>query len=162
MAWTASAIFRETITHLLDRTETFDLDTDAFKVALYNDSITPNKDAAEIGYAEASSVWVSAVPNQVIDSSGGGTDWPAGGRPLVNPDITNPAAGVIMFDADNTASAGATTDIASAMGAFVYDDTLLTPDDPGVSYHWFTTAQSVTNGTFTVVWHANGLFRITV
>jgi hypothetical protein len=34
--------------------------------------------------------------------------------------------------------------------------------DPGVSYNWFGSAQSVTNGTFTVVWHANGIFRITV
>jgi hypothetical protein len=67
-----------------------------------------------------------------------------------------------MLDADNTASAGATADIASAMGCLVYDDTLTTPDDPGVSYNWFGAAQSVTNGTFTVVWHANGIFRITV
>jgi hypothetical protein len=48
------------------------------------------------------------------------------------------------------------------MGCLVYDDTLTTPDDPGVCYNWFGSAQSVTNGTFTVVWHANGLFRITV
>jgi hypothetical protein len=103
------------------------------------------------------------VPNQVVDSSGGGTDWPAGGRPLVNPDVTITVANVIMFDADNTASAGATTDIASAMGAFVYDDTITTPvADAGICFNWFTTAQSVTNGTFTVVWHANGIFRITV
>jgi len=57
---------------------------------------------------------------------------------------------------------GATTDIASAMGALVYNDTSTTPDDQGVSFNWFTTAQSVTNGTFTVVWHSNGIFRITV
>jgi hypothetical protein len=160
MAWTASGIFREMVTHSFDRTEVFDLDTDAFKCALFNNSITPDKDATATGYNEATGQWL--VANEVIDSSGGGTDWPAGGRSLVNPDITNPGAGIIMLDADNTASAGATADIASAMGALVYDDTLTTPDDPGVSYNWFGTAQSVTNGTFTVVWHANGIFRITV
>jgi len=160
MAWTASAIFREMVAHSFDRTEVFDLDTDAFKVALFNNSVTPDRDETETGYNEASGQFL--VANEVIDSSGGGTDWPTGGRPLVNPDITVVAGGIIQFDADNTASAGATTDIAAAMGCLVYDDTLTTPDDPGVSYHWFTTAQSVTNGTFTVVWHANGLFRITV
>lgn len=160
MAWTASAIFREMVTHSFDRTEVFDLDTDAFKVALFNNSITPDKDAANTGYNEASGVWL--VANEVVDSSGGGTDWPAGGRPLVTPDITNPASGVIMFDAPDTASAGATTDITGAHGALVYDDTLTTPDDPGVSYNYFGGAQGVTNGTFTVIWHANGIWRITV
>jgi hypothetical protein len=161
MAWTASAIFREMVTGALDRTTLFDLDTDAFKCALFNNSITPDKDATLTGYNEAAGQWL--VANEVIDSSGGGTDWPAGGRSLTTVDVSNPAAGVVMFDADNTASAGATTDIASAMGCLVYDDTIATPAvDPGVSYNWFTTAQSVTNGTFTVVWHANGIFRITV
>jgi hypothetical protein len=160
MAWTASAIFRQMVTHAFDRTEVFDLDTDSFKVALFNDSITPDKDSAITGYNEATGQWL--VANEIIDSSGGGTDWPTGGRPLVSPDVTNPATGVVMLDADNTASAGATADIASAMGCLVYDDTLTTPDDPGVCYNWFGSAQSVTNGTFTVVWHANGLFRITV
>jgi hypothetical protein len=161
MAWSASAIFRQMVTHAFDRTEVFDLDTDSFKAALFNDSITPDKDSALTGYDEGGGQWVASV-NEVVDSSGGGTDWPAGGRPLVNPDVSNPATGVIMFDADNTASAGATADIASAMGVLVYDDTLTTPDDPGVSYNWFGTAQSVTNGTFTVVWHGNGILRITV
>jgi hypothetical protein len=160
MAWTASAIFREMPTQAFDRSEVFDLDTDAHKVALFNNSITPDKDATLTGYNEAAGQWL--VANEVIDSSGGGTDWPAGGRPLVNPVVSNPGAGIIMFDADNTASAGATTDIAAAMGCHVYDSTLTTPSNPGLCYLWFTTAQSVTNGTFTVVYHANGLFRITV
>jgi len=161
MAWTGSSIFRQAVHHSLDRTEPFDLDTDAFLVALFNNSITPDKDATLTGYAEAGGQWVTGA-NNIFDSSGGGTDWPAIGRPLVNPDITVVAGGIVKFDADNTASAGATTDIAAAMGCLVYDDTMTTPADAGVSFHWFTTAQSVTNGTFTVVWHANGIFQITV
>jgi hypothetical protein len=160
MAWTASGIFREFVTHAFDRTEVFDLDTDTLKCALFNNSITPDKDAAITGYNEATGQWL--VANEVIDTSGGGTDWPTGGRPVPNPDVTNPATGVIMLDADNISSAGATTDIANAMGCQIYDDTLTTPDDPGVCFNWFGTAQSVTNGTFTVVPHVNGLARITV
>jgi hypothetical protein len=159
MAWGGSAWFREGLTHMLDRTEIFDLDTDSFKAALFNNSITPDKDAAVTGYNEATGQWL--VANEVIDTSGGGTDWPAAGRPIANPDVTNPASGVIMFDADNTASAGATADISNARGVLVYDDTLTTPDDPGVTFNDFGTAQTVTNGTFTVVYHASGIGRIT-
>ena len=131
MAWTASAIFRQFVADAFDRTTAFDLDTDAFKSALFNNSITPDKDAAGAtrGYNGAAGQWL--VANEVIDSSGGGTDWPAAGRSLVNPDVTTPATGVVMFDADNTASAGATADIASAMGCLIYDDTISTPNaDP--------------------------------
>ena len=58
-------------------------------------------------------------------------------------------------------SAGAT--ITNAYGVLVYDDTLATPvADQGVCYNYLGGANSVTNGVFTVVWHANGIFRITL
>ena len=59
----------------------------------------------------------------------------------------------------STAS-GSTADIANAYGALVYDNTIA--GDPGICFNYFGGANSVTNGTFTVVWHANGIFRITV
>ncbi len=34
--------------------------------------------------------------------------------------------------------------------------------DQGVCFNYFGGAQTVTGGTFTIVWHANGLFRFTV
>ncbi len=34
--------------------------------------------------------------------------------------------------------------------------------DQGVCYNYFGGAQSVTAGTFTIVWNANGIFRITL
>lgn len=159
MTWSASAIFREFVTDALANAVAYDLSgtPDTFTVALFNNSITPDKDSALTGYNEGSSQWTTA--NEVIDTTGGGTDWPAGGVNLASPALSNPASGVVMFDGTDTAS-GATADISNAHGCLVYDNTLT--GDPGICFNYFGGANSVTNGTFTVVWHANGVFRITV
>jgi hypothetical protein len=159
MAWSASAIFREFITDALANAVAYDLSgtPDTITTALYNNSVTPDKDSALTGYNEGSSQWVTA--NEVIDTTGGGTDWPAAGVNVASPALTNPSSGVIMFDGTDTAS-GATADIANAFGCLVYDNTL--SGDPGICFNYFGGANSVTNGTFTVIWHANGIFRITV
>lgn len=159
MAWSASAIFREFVTDSLANAVAYDLSgtPDTITAALYNNSITPDKDSALTGYNEGSSQWVTA--NEVIDTTGGGTDWPAAGVNVASPALTNPSSGVIMFDGTDTAS-GSTADIANAYGALVYDNTL--SGDPGICFNYFGGANSVTNGTFTIVWHANGIFRITV
>jgi hypothetical protein len=159
MAWSASAIFREFVTDALANAVAYDLSgtPDTITAALYNNSITPDKDSALTGYNEGSSQWVTA--NEVIDTTGGGTDWPAAGVNVASPALTNPSSGVVMFDGTDTAS-GATADIANAYGCLVYDNTIA--GDPGICFNYFGGANSVTNGTFTVVWHANGIFRITV
>jgi len=160
MTWSDSRIFREFVTDAVANAVAYDLSgtgVDTFKVALYNNSITPDRDSALTGYNEGSSQWVTA--NEVIDSTGGGTDWPAAGVSLASPAISNVAGGIVMWDGTDTAS-GATADISTAHGCLVYDDTLA--GKPGICFNYFGGANSVTNGTFTVVWHANGLFRITV
>ncbi|MGA1346257.1 MAG: hypothetical protein ACO35E_09855 [Ilumatobacteraceae bacterium] len=156
MAWSASAIFRALVTDALENTAALDLNSDTFKVALYNNSITPDNDATAANSAYNAGQWANT--NEVSESG----QWAAGGVALGNPDITNPSSGVIMFDGDDTAS-GSAADLANVYGCLVYDDTLSTPvADQGVCYNYFGGANSVTNGTFTVVWAANGLFRITV
>lgn len=156
MAWSASAIFRALVTDALENTAALDLNSDTFKVALYNNSITPDKDATAANSAYNAGQWANT--NEVSESG----QWAAGGVALGNPDITNPSSGVVMFDGDDTAS-GSAADLANVYGCLVYDDTLSTPvADQGVCYNYFGGANSVTNGTFTVVWAANGLFRITV
>jgi hypothetical protein len=48
-------------------------------------------------------------------------------------------------------------------GCLVYDDTLTTPvADQGLSYHYFGGTQSVTSGTFTIVWNASGILSLTL
>lgn len=154
MAFTASGIFRESITEMLLNTVAYTLNTDAHKVALYNNTGTPDKDAAGVlnTYNGAASAWV--VANEVTDA----TNWVAGGRALVTPTVTNPSTGVIMFDAVDTAGGGNVT-LSGVMGCLVYDTTVASQ---GLCFNWFGGAQSVTAGTFTIVWSANGIFRLTV
>jgi hypothetical protein len=68
-----------------------------------------------------------------------------------------------MFDA-NDLTGSATITITNAFGLFVYDDTITagTVAKQGVSYNYFGGGQSVTAGTFSVLFHANGVNRFTL
>lgn len=158
MAWANSKIFRPFLADVLGNTAAFDLDADTFKVALYDNDITPSQDVTSANSAYNAGQWVT-TGNEVSET----TEWPVGGRPLVSPTVNSATAATVFFDASDTASAGATADLANVYGCLVYDDTLTTPvADQGVCFNYFGGAQSVTNGTFTIVWHANGIFRFTI
>lgn len=157
MAWSASKIFAATIKDALDRTNAFDFDGDTFKVALYDNDITPDNTVAAANSAYNAAQWV-ATGNEVSD----GVEWDAGGEPLVSPDITV-STSTIKWDATDTVSGGTSATLANVYGCLVYDDTLTTPvADQGVCYNYFGGTNSVTDGTFTVVWSANGIFTISV
>ena len=159
MAWSASAIFRAFLTDALENTAAFDLGgtPDSFKAALFDNDIIPDNDVTAANSAFGVDQWVSAG-NEVFEAG----QWATGGVALTSPDISNPAGDVVMFDAADTAS-GSAADLANVYGCLVYDDTLAAPvADQGVCYNYFGGANSVVNGTFTVVWHANGIFRITL
>lgn len=158
MAWSASAIFRQAVADMLGNVTAMDLDADAPKVALYNNSITPDKDAtaALSAYNAGTSQWLTA--NEVYQAG----QWAQAGVTLTSPTLTTPTSGVVMFDGADTASGAAAT-LANVYGALVYDDTLTTPvADQGICFNYFGGVNSVTSGTFTVVWNTNGIFRITV
>lgn len=132
------------------------LEANTLKAALYNNSITPDKNATAANTGYNAGQWATA--NEVSD----GTNWDAGGEPLASKAITY-STGYAMFDAADTAQGGATCTLSNVYGCLVYNDsTTAGIVDQGVTYHYFGGAQSVTAGTFTIVWHANGLFRITV
>lgn len=156
MAWSVSAIFRAMVLDGLGNTTALDLDADSPKVALYNNSITPDKDATSANSAYNAGQWATA--NEVFQAG----QWAQGGVALTSRTWTNPASGVSMLDAADTASGSAAT-LASVFGVQVYDDTLTTPvADQGICFNYLGGSNSVTGGTFTVVWHANGIMRITV
>jgi hypothetical protein len=160
MAFTASGVFREWVVgpmYQASGTGYTGLDSDTVKVALYNNTGTPDKDAAVGSTGYNTGAWATA--NEVIDA----TNWVAGGRALAGKGFTTPAAGVSMFDATDLAGGGNVT-LSGVMGCLVYDDTIPagTVADQGHCYNYFGGAQSVTAGTFTIVWNANGLSRITV
>ncbi len=157
MAWANSRMFRAFVADVFQNTAPFDFDTDVPKAALYNTTPTPNQDvtAALSAYAAATSQWVTA--NEVTDAN-----WPAGGRPLTGTVFHGAdTAGTVWYDAADTAGAGNVT-VAGVFGCLVHDDTLTAPvADQGVSYHYFGGTQGVTAGTFTIVWHVNGIWRFT-
>lgn len=132
------------------------LEANTLKAALYDNDITPDKDAAIGSTAYNTGAWAISG-NEVSD----GTNWDAGGEPLTSVAMTS-GAGFCMLDAADTPQSGASTTLANVYGCLVYNDsTTANPVDQGVTYHYFGGSQSVTAGSFTIVWHANGLFRIT-
>lgn len=156
MAWTNSKIFSAFVTDLMNNTTAMDLNTDAaLKAALFDNTITPSQIVASASSAYGTGVWASGG---VFDASG----WPAVGR-----DLASVASGfstnVYTFDAADTVSANGTTTLVNAYGALVYDDTIATPvADQGICYNYFGGANSVTSGTFTVVWNAAGILTLTL
>jgi len=161
MAWTASKVFRSFVNDVILQnaaTGYGGLDADVVKVLLYDDSITPVQDTtlATSAYTGAGSVWTATEPPQQFDAAG----WPAGGLTLGTQTVSNPAAGTVMFDGADRASTANVT-ITNAVGVYLFDDTITAATaDVGVCYNWFGGPSSVTAGTFTAVFHANGIFRI--
>jgi len=161
MSWATagSAMFREWPNGLTAKSATGfgGLTTDTLKAALFNNTTAPDKDAAVGSTGYNTGQWVTA--NEVTD----GTNWHAGGETVTGTALSTPSSGVVMFDATDTPQAGTTTTLASVYGCLVYDSTITagTVAKQGVTFHDFGGTQSVTAGTFTIVWHANGLWRIT-
>lgn len=154
----ASSVFREwnVMTLQVSGTGYTGLDSDAVKGALFGNSVTPDKDAAVASTGFNTGTWTTG--NEVTDA----TNWVSGGRALASKTFTTPATGVCMLDAADLAGGGTVT-ITNAYGIFVYDDAITagTVADQGVCFNSFGGPASVTAGSFTVQWHANGLARWT-
>jgi hypothetical protein len=159
VAWSASAIFREWMIQMYQVSGTgyTGLDSDTVNCALFNNTVTPDKDAAVGSTGYNTGTWTTA--NEVTDA----TNWVAGGRALASKTFTAPATGTMMFDAADLAGGGNVT-LTNAFGTLVYDNTITagTVAKQGASYHYFGGGQSVTAGTFTIIWNANGIHRWTM
>jgi hypothetical protein len=152
MAWTDSKVFQQFLEDCVLNDLAFDLTADTFKAALYNNSITPDNDTGDTNTAYNAGQWANT--NEVTEVG----QWAAGGVSLASTSVNIATADVVFWDANDTAS-GSAADLANVYGCLVYDDTL---SDRGVCYNYFGGANSVVNGTFTVVWSANGIWRATL
>jgi hypothetical protein len=156
MVWTDSHVFRAAVADVFGNVTAMDFDADSFKVALYNNSITPDNDVTSVNSAYNAGQWATA--QEVFQA----VQWPQAGVVLTGQSLNSGTADTVFFDANDTSSGSAAT-LASVFGCLVYDDTLTTPvADQGASFNYFGGTNSVTNGTFTVVWHANGIWRATM
>jgi hypothetical protein len=156
MAWTNSKIFTSFLTDVLNNTTAMDLNTDALlEAALYDNTITPDQTVASANSAYAAGVWAGG---HVLDASG----WPSIGRPLASVTSTF-STNVYTFDAADTVSANTTTTLVNAYGVLIYDHSIASPvADQGICFNYFGGTNSVTSGTFTIVWNASGLFALTL
>ena len=154
MAWTGSKVFARTVSDMLDNIAAFDFGSDVPKVALYNNTPTPDNTVVSASTAYNVGQWATA--NEVFQAG----QWAQGGVALSGTSLTV-GASATTYDANDTASGSAAT-LANVFGVQVYDDTLTTPvADQGVCYNYLGGANSVTGGSFTVVWNSLGIFRAT-
>jgi hypothetical protein len=152
MAWSNSKIFLALIEDALENTDAKALNSDAFKVALYDNDITPDQTVATASTVFNAGQWVSAG-NEVFD----GAEWATGGVALTAVTSTR-ASNVYSFDAADSPSTGSSATLANVFGCLVYDTTV---SNRGVSYHYFGGVQRVTDGTFTVIW-GTAIFQLTL
>ena len=148
---TSSKMFVATIEAVLEQTAAIDTDSDTFKIALYNDSISaPDATVALASTAYGAGVWAA---NEVSDS----TEWPSGGQALGSV-ASSIASNVWTFDAADEVSDGTSATLADVRGCLIYDDDI---SDYGLCFLSFGGANAVTDGTFTVQFGA-GICTITV
>jgi hypothetical protein len=162
MAWANSKVFEEWIIGPMlqaSGTAYTGLDSDTIKAALFDDTITPDNDAAVASTGFNTGVWLATEPPQQFDAAG----WATGGLALTAKTFTTPGTDQVRFDAADLPSTANVT-ITAAVGALIYDDTITagTVADQGVCYLWFSGPASVTAGSFTIIFGANGLIQFTL
>jgi hypothetical protein len=160
MAWSNSKQFAAFAKCAWDRTQAFDLDTDSFKVSLWQTAVTPDNTVSLANSAYAAGVWTSAT-NEIYQAG----QWAQTGVALTTPTVTLVGNTVATWGAANTASGTAFTtqnSVPTAMathGCMVYDDTLA--GKYGVCYNYFGGPQQTTAGQLTLQW-TNGIATNTV
>ena len=138
------------------------MSADTVNVALFNNSVSPDASAAVGSTGYNTGTWTTG--NEVTDV----TNWVAGGRALASKTYSVLTAGsqttasAVNFDAADLAGGGTLT-ITNAFGCLVYDSTITagTVAKQAMCFNYFGGAQTVTGGTFTIVWDATGVFKFT-
>lgn len=142
MAITASGLFLPTFRDIFDTTQlAVNYDGDTIKLALVDNTITPNFDTHD----------------QFVDLSSGevtGTGYTAGGATLAGKSISI-SGGDLDWDATDPTWASSTI---TARGGVVYDNTLA--NDPLICLLNFGSDISSSSGTFTVTFAAGGFIQM--
>lgn len=163
MAWgtaPASAIFQQAMLNPISRavnavtapTTFTSLTADAVKVAVFNNTTTPDRTAVVASTGFNTGQWTTT--NEVT-----GTGWASGGVAVgttktwtVDSGSSSLCYQVTAPTAGQTSTAGVT--LAGFFGAFVYDSTITggTVSAQGICYNYFGGTQTITAGTFTILW----------
>jgi hypothetical protein len=167
MAWTDSRIFTQAVLNPLTASAwstveptsygATGLSTDTINVATYNNSVTPDRDAAVASTGYATGTWSG---NEIT-----GTNWAAGGQALGSKTYTANLGAVpfiVSFDAADVSVAAVT--LLAFFGDLTYDNTISggTVAKQGYCFHYYGGTQSVTAGNLTIIWDTTGVFRFSV
>jgi len=133
-----------------------DLIYNRFKANLFNKECDMEGDTIRValmatghsGSTVADNAWADVSANEIS-----GTGYTANGETLADGAVTQ--AATTKFDATDTAWTSASF---TAYYAVLYDDSL-TNDDLICSFD-FGGAKTVSDGTFTIVWHADGILTL--
>lgn len=123
------------------------LSADDIRVALFG-TLTPDKTAAVANTGYNTGVWTSG--SEITSSA----QWPAGGVALTGKAFAiDTGSSSVCFTAANTAGSGAVT-LTAFYGCLVYDNTISggTVAKQGLCFNYFGGTNTITAGTFTILW----------
>jgi hypothetical protein len=158
MAWGNGGLFVLNIGGALSGGTAINLTLTTHRIALFNNSVTPNYSASIATTAYNTGTWLTA--NEVT-----GTNWAAAG-PLFSaagtggsslaPTVTDSPAGTMMYDMNDVVVANAT--FTNAFGCLLYADA----STPKIGFLAvpFGSGYSPNAGTFTIQWPAAGVAAI--
>jgi len=151
VAWSTSNISAAMVSNFFAPAAALTYTGDTINVALYNNSVTPNKNDTFANNAYAAGTWAG---NEISQAG----QWATGGVALASKTNTF-GAGTAQIGAANTASGNNAT-LTAVFGCLVYDNTLAAKN--AFCWNYFGGSQSVTAGTFTVVWSGSGILQFTI
>lgn len=153
MAWSASGGFRQMFADDYATTVVLNLTLTTHKVALYNNTGTPDFDTAAATSAYNTGAWVTA--NEIT-----GTGYTATGQALAGTTVTTSAGRIVKWTGTN--SSWTTSTFSAVNGCLIYADAMTTPvADQGICGVYFGGAFQVTAGTFTIQWAGTGIIQFT-
>lgn len=142
----ASGLFKQNLNDALDASASNTNWVGSPKVALYNSTgVSAWNYNNATGYSSTNEI--------------SGTGYTAGGATLGSPSLAT-ASGTMTYDGADRNWTSAT--FSGVRGCMVYDDAVTSPTaDAAIVGVDFGSDYSVTSGTFTIQWHANGILTIT-
>lgn len=143
MAITASGLILQTWEGNLDGTLNLNLDLETHKIALFDNTITPNFNTDTV---------YGAAPYDSGEINGAG--YTAGGATLTGTALSI-ATGSIYWDADDVEWPNST--ITGAKGGLIYADGL---NGEGIVLVNFGAEFSTSNGLFKIQWHTDGILEL--
>jgi len=120
---------------------------DTLKVAVYNTTTAPDKTAAVASTGFGTGTWSG---NEII-----GTGWSTGGVPIGTQNFaldSGSSSFCFYVSGGQTSTTGVT--LSAFYGALVYDNTISggTVSKQGMCFNYFGGTQTITAGTFTILW----------